>query len=240
MSNFERTSYIIIKDAVNEYRFLREINQMESGHAWQKAFGSAIGGVVSNSRTGDLADVKLDGVSWQVKAIGGMKRKTIPTEIPLLSARISPTADRNVENVVPNWNLKIRHAKNDCNELREIVLIDCQNIAMEPRNSCLVFEFLLEEITEDVEWRKEFRKSGSKGVYYGYNSAGNQIVRWQPSGGQFTIMKTIPQDRYRVIAQPKVPTQIAGTRDGEDEIIDLGRFDHVDLLYSNGSVANLK
>ena len=190
-----------------------------SGNEWGHVFAAAVGGEHHASNL-DSGDVTLDNCAWSLKTV----KSSNPFEARqtrLISGRNSPTYSRGITDpfisipetgraVLEIWNARVDRVLNDYEDYRSLVLIRNMNV--------LRFSMFESEVTRfipgDYQWGLNAREN-----FEGINSqTGEHCFTWQPHGGQFTILKTVPASaiKYQIRRPPMLDFQ---------EVLNSVRFD---------------
>lgn len=180
------------------------VHRLAVGHAnitgddFGTIFADAISGTHLDKPEG-VTDVIWNGCSWSAKTVQAanpFKQKTVR----LISGRNSLDYSYGIENVREDvaksgeavlriWNQRVNQSLNQHDDLRVVVLV--RNIN--------TLEFTLFEyeagryVPGDYEWR--LNKNNN---FQGYDKGTNvHRFTWQPSGAQFTVIKSIPGSAYK-------------------------------------------
>lgn len=175
------------------------------GSEWEEIFARIIGAEWKPSNVG-LDDVVLQQTAWGAKTIKNRNPATV-SRIRLISGRNSPVysfGDTEVSKCDPNelgekvlaiWNERVAGIRKLYQHVRTIVLIKSDNL-----RELSVFEFDTSIYTSNEfswKWNKRNNLEGYK------KKDDRHAFTWQPHGSQFTIIKTVPQDRLAIrIHQP--------------------------------------
>jgi hypothetical protein len=172
------------------------------GDEWEDIFATCIGAEWKPSNVG-LDDVVMGNTAWGAKTVKStIKDFSNLKSIRLISGRNSPnysygskidqSVDPNIlgEQVLEIWNERVSSIREKFKHLRTVVLVKSDDLSQ-----VAVFEF--DTIRYDPElfdfvWNKGgnlegFKKEDEK-------KSQNKRFTWQPSGSQFTITETVPED----------------------------------------------
>ena len=169
-------------------------------------FAEATGGVHRASPVG-LSDVEWNGTAWSaktVKAVNPFQAK----QVRVISGRNSPDYSFGMEEVRKNldatgravlaiWNARVNQGRDEHEDLRVVVLV--RNITT---REFVVFEEETQRFAPgDYTWRLN-KRNNLEGID---KATGEHRFTWQPSGGQFTIKRTIPGSARRFSIGRAIP-----------------------------------
>ena len=171
------------------------------GNEWEQIFAECVGADWKPSNVG-LDDVVLDNCCWGAKTVYGSNNLETQAKVRLISGRNSPTYSYGVDKITsedPNqigklvldiWNERVSAVRQIFKFVRTVVLVKSKDYT-----NYLVFEF--DTVRYDTElYRFEWN---SRGNLEGYEKAtGTHRFTWQPSGSQFTIIESIPEERLHI------------------------------------------
>ena len=177
-----------------------------SGDDFERIFADSVFGTSRASPLG-IADVVKDKCAWSVKTV----KHTSPfkaSKIRLISGRNSPDYALGIsdprndiavtgEAVLKIWNARVNEAAAQFSDLRKIVLI--RNFE---KRQFVIFEEVAERFPpSNYRWRTN--KGGNlEGIDKGSNE---HCFTWQPTGGQFTIIKSVASNAKKFSLSVEVP-----------------------------------
>ena len=177
-----------------------------SGEDAGTVFADAVGGLHRSKPIG-LSDVELNGTAWSVKTVK-VDRPFDARRVRLISGRNSPDYSFGISNpranaehtgraVLSIWNKRVNEGMDEHADLRIAVLVR----DMARREFVLFEEPAMRFVPDNYGW--QFNKNGNM---EGFNrDTGEHCFTWQPHGGQFTILRTVPASARRFSIGPRVP-----------------------------------
>lgn len=171
------------------------------GDEWEQIFSKCINAEWKPSNVG-LDDVQLDNCCWSAKTVYGNKNLGRQKKVRLISGRNSltfsfgeaQTSERDPDEtgrmILDIWNERVSGIRQYFKFARTVVLVKAKDYSQ-----FLVFE--TETIRYDADmfyfkWNKDNNLEGyDKQTHF-------HKFTWQPSGGQFTIIEEIPEDRLHI------------------------------------------
>ncbi|MYK99546.1 MAG: hypothetical protein F4014_12305 [Gemmatimonadetes bacterium] len=164
-------------------------------------WGDDVGTMIAEAFDGEhlakpvgLGDVVANGTAWSVKTVKRREpRKT--TVVRLISGRNSPDYSFGISDprkdiqstgraVLAIWNNRVNASLDEFNEIRIAVLI--RNF--EVGEFCLFEQPIEQYPQDDYTW-----EVNTRGNLQGHDKRDNRhCFTWQPSGGQFTILRPVP------------------------------------------------
>ena len=154
--------------------------------------------------------MELNGTAWSVKTVKATNPFTQP-RVRLISGRNSPDYSFGIANpranpantgraVLSIWNKRVNEGMDEHADLRIVVLVR----SMARRQFVLFEEPAQRFVPDNYAW--QFNKPDNEGNLEGRDKAtGEHCFTWQPHGGQFTIIRTIPASARRFSIGPHVP-----------------------------------
>ncbi len=177
-----------------------------SGDDFGTIFAAAVGGEHKESPLG-LADVTLDGTAWSVKTVKSEKPFQ-QAHARFISGRNSPNYSFGIENphadvqitgnaVLQIWNGRVNESLAEYDDLR--VLCFLRNF--QTKEFVIFEETAMRFAVDDYAWTKN-----KKGNFEGHEkNSGIHKFTWQPHGGQFTMIRTIPGSAIKFSIKQKIP-----------------------------------
>jgi len=171
------------------------------GDEWEQIFANCINAEWKPSNVG-LDDVQLDNCCWSAKTVYGTSNIARQQAVRLISGRNSPvfsygeaqTNDTDPDEmgrmILEIWNERVSGIRQYFKFARTVVLVKSKDFS-----EYLIFE------TETIRYDPDmyFFEWNRRGNLEGYDKRDNRhCFTWQPSGGQFTIIEEIPEDRLHI------------------------------------------
>ena len=207
----EFTSEVVLGIA-KRFVYLAAVGHSDlTGDQWSGVFAEAIGGEHHASNI-DTGDVSFENCAWSAKTV----KKNTPfdtSKIRLISGRNSPTYSHGITDPFSNlsetgrsileiWNARVDRVLSNYEDYRLIVLVRNWN----------AFEFSLfeEEIIRYIPANYQWGLNNQRNFTGKDKSNGQHCFTWQPHGGQFTIIKTIPASaiKFRVRQPQKMDVDV--------------------------------
>lgn len=176
------------------------------GEDWGTVFAQSVGGI-HRSRPIGLSDVEFNGCAWSVKTVKAT-RPFNQQRVRLISGRNSPDYSFGISDprqnptntgraVLAIWNKRVNEGMDEHADLRIAVLI--RN--MQTREYVLFEDAATRFVPDNFRW--EFNRNGN---LEGFDlETGEHAFTWQPHGGQFTILRTVPPSARKFSINRNVP-----------------------------------
>ncbi len=172
------------------------------GQDWEQIFARIVNARWKPTNVG-LDDVVLEQTAWSAKTV---KHKSPSTadKVRLISGRNSPSFSFGKDNILSEkpsilgemvlaiWNERVSAVRCNYNHLRTVVLVKSDDLL-----ELSLFEYntvMYQHEKYDWEWN-------AKGNLEGHDQDGQKKFTWQPSGSQFTITESIPNDRLAIVVK---------------------------------------
>jgi len=170
-------------------------NKDITGDDFGDIFSRAVGGIHKQTPLG-IADVIWNGCAWSLKTAQRKKpHAAVGQSVRLISGRNSPDFSFGIENpredpektgaaVLSIWNARVDEAAQEHDDLRIVVLLR----DMESRSFLLFEKQAKHFIKNEFYWK--FNRNGNLQGYK--KTSDGHCFTWQPSGGQFTVIREVP------------------------------------------------
>lgn len=194
-----------IKEVIELYKSIKD-TQIIYGPEWENIFAKAVGATKCNSsntkcNSDKIIDLQKGNIAWSAKTIAPNNKPFNQKTVELISGRISVVddfPDHNVKTLPPyevgrkvieKWNKRAESILDHYDEIRVTVFLRAQNL-----KSATIFEVPTGAFDPDSitwQWNKNL-------VLVGFIDEQHKFS-WQPSGGQFRIKETVPDQRHNII-----------------------------------------
>ncbi len=171
------------------------------GNEWERIFAQCVGADWKPSNVG-LDDVVLKNCCWGAKTVFGGNNLKEQKTVRLISGRNSTIYSYGVDSlmgeepdvigelVLKIWNERVSAVRQLYKFVRTVVLVKSKNYS-----EYLIFEF--DTVRYDPELY--YFKWNARNNLEGFEKATDKHkFTWQPSGSQFTIIETIPENRIHL------------------------------------------